>query len=104
MSPPGNSVFQSFFSLHSKMIIPPLFTFVLDLFNVYNIGQKPHLSFLSHHMLVSRTVLNIQCVCVCVSSVAQLCPTLCDAMNCTPPGASVHGIFQARILEQVAIS
>ena len=30
--------------------------------------------------------------------VAQLCPTLCDPMNCSPPGSSVHGILQARIL------
>ena len=32
------------------------------------------------------------------------CPTLCDPMDCSPPGSSVHGIFQARILEWVAIS
>ena len=30
--------------------------------------------------------------------VAQLCLTLCDHMNCSPPGSSVHGILQARIL------
>ena len=36
--------------------------------------------------------------------VTQLCPTLCDPMDCSPPGSSVHGIFQARILEWVAIS
>ena len=35
--------------------------------------------------------------------VAQLCPTLCDPMNCSPPGFSVHGILQAKILEWVAI-
>ena len=35
--------------------------------------------------------------------VAQSCPTLCDPMDCSPPGSSVHGILQARILEQVAI-
>ena len=35
---------------------------------------------------------------------AQLCPTLCDPMDCSPPGSSVHEIFQARILEWVAIS
>ena len=29
------------------------------------------------------------------SEVAQLCPTLCDPMDCSPPGSSVHGIFQA---------
>ena len=33
------------------------------------------------------------------SGVAQLCPTLCDPMDCSLPGSSVHGIFQARILE-----
>ena len=31
--------------------------------------------------------------------VTQLCPTLCDPMDCSPPGSSVHGILQARILE-----
>ena len=36
--------------------------------------------------------------------VAQSCPTLCDPMDCSPPGSSVHGILQARILEWVAIS
>ena len=36
--------------------------------------------------------------------VAQSCPTLCDPMDCNPPGSSVHEIFQARILECVPIS
>ena len=35
---------------------------------------------------------------------AQSCLTLCDPMDCSLPGSSVHGIFQARILEWVAIS
>ena len=39
-----------------------------------------------------------------VSQVAQLCPTLCDPVDCSPSGSSVHGILQARILEWVAIS
>ena len=39
-----------------------------------------------------------------VCLVAQSCLTLCDPMGCSPPGSSVHGIFQARILERVAIS
>ena len=34
----------------------------------------------------------------------QLCPTLCDSMDCSLPGFSVHGILQARTLEWVAIS
>ena len=36
------------------------------------------------------------------SEVAQSCPTLSDPMDCSPPGSSVHGIFQARALEWVA--
>ena len=35
--------------------------------------------------------------------VAQLCPTLCNPMDCRPPGSSVHGILQTRMLEWVAI-
>ena len=34
----------------------------------------------------------------------QLCPTLCHPMDCSPPGFSVHGMFQARTLKWVAIS
>ena len=35
---------------------------------------------------------------------AQSRPTVCDPLNCSPPGSPVHGIFQARILEWIAIS
>ena len=38
------------------------------------------------------------------SEVTQLCPTLCDPVDCSPPGSSVHGILQARVLEWVTIS
>ena len=38
------------------------------------------------------------------SEVAQSCPTLCDLMDCSLPDSSVHGIFQARVLEWVAIA
>ena len=34
----------------------------------------------------------------------QSCPTLCDPMDCSLPGSSIHGIFQARVLEWVAIA
>ena len=40
---------------------------------------------------------------VCVCSVAQLCLTLCYPRDCSPPGYSVHRIFQARTLEWVAM-
>ena len=36
--------------------------------------------------------------------VTQSCPTVCDPMDCSPPGSSVHGVLQARTLEWVAIS
>ena len=38
------------------------------------------------------------------SEVAQSCPTLSDPMDCNLPGSSVHGVFQAKVLEWVAIS
>ena len=41
-------------------------------------------------------------VCVHAKSL-QLCPAVCDPMECSPPGSSVHGILQARILEWVVM-
>ena len=38
------------------------------------------------------------------SEVTQLCPTLCNPTDCSPPGSSTHGIFQARVLEWGAIA
>ena len=38
------------------------------------------------------------------SEVAQSCPTLSDPMDCSLPGSSIHGVFQARILEWGAIA
>ena len=43
------------------------------------------------HFLLQRMKVKIE------SEVAQLCPTLCDPMDCSLPGSSVHGIFQARV-------
>ena len=53
---------------------------------------------MSIHYYWLKSVLYIK-----VSKVAQLWLTLCDPMDCSPPGSSVHGIFQARVLEWVAI-
>ena len=44
--------------------------------------------------------LGFQGVC---AKLLQLCSTLCDPMDCSPPGSSVHGILQARMLEWVAM-
>ena len=49
------------------------------------------------------TVWRLSCS-ACCCSVTKLCLTLCDPMDNSPPGSSVHGIFQARVLEWFAIS
>ena len=59
--------------------------------------------------LLPRPLAHLWGGCLCVgrkkeSEVTQLCPTLCDPMDCSLPGSSIHGIFQARILEWVANS
>ena len=80
-------------------------------------GQVPshlYLGFLTYQMTIIVAIFSSCCknikklyayiykcyVCVC----AQSCLTLCDPMDCSPPGFFVHGISQARILELVAIS
>ena len=66
------------------------------------------------HYLISTFYVSIICVCVCmcvcmcvfvcVCMRTQLRSTHCDPMDCSPPGSSVNGILQVRILEWVAIS
>ena len=47
----------------------------------------------------------LQCIKVkSESEIAQSCPTLCDPRDCSLPGSSIHGIFQARVLEWGAIT
>ena len=47
----------------------------------------------------------LQCMTVkSESEVTQSCPTFSDPMDCSPPGSSIHGIFQARVLEWGAIA
>ena len=53
---------------------------------------------------VWKSQFSLQCQRMLKVLVTQLCPTPCDPMDCSPPGSSVHEIFQARILEWVAIS
>ena len=64
------------------------------------------MSFYIFEVLFSLTLVSMIChekfiVCVLVT---QLCPTLCDPLDCSPPGSSIHGIFWARMLEWVAIA
>ena len=53
------------------------------------------------HILSSPSISSLSMLPCCVKSL-QLSPTLCDPINCSPPGSSVHGILQARILEWAA--
>ena len=50
------------------------------------------------------THIYIEYTCIFIDAYAQLSPALCNPMNCSPPSSSVKGIFQASILEWVAIS
>ena len=61
--------------------------------------KQPH-SFVSSSKC-KPTLYIVQSAHVCAKSL-QLYPTLCDPMDCSLPGSSVHGILQARILEWVA--
>ena len=69
-------------------------------FTVYVRMTINSFSWFKYLMISWRVNSVILIVCVCT----QLCLTLWDPMNCNPPGSSVHGIFQARILEWVATS
>ena len=59
---------------------------------------------LRDRILCSHIVFPVSSYPVSESEVAQSCPTLCDPMDCSLSGSSVHGIFQARVLEWIAIS
>ena len=59
--------------------------------------------FLSLSVCVCLSLIIYTCVCVKWSEVAQSCPTLCDPVDCSPPGSSIHRILQARILEWVSM-
>ena len=54
----------------------------------------------SHPVNRFPSIISLDSIC----SVTQSCPTLCDAMDCSPPDSSIHGILQARIVEWVVIS
>ena len=58
--------------------------------------------FMDHGLTYMFLIITLCWLCVCVC--AQSCLTVYDLMDCNPPGSSVHGIFQARLLEQVATS
>ena len=72
----------------------------LILINVFFIEVK-----LTYNIVLISTVewLSYTFCCCCCCLVTQSCPILCNPTDCSPPGSSVHGILQARILEWVTI-
>ena len=91
-----------FFIVQEKKIRITYFVFTLGyLILNLNCQSIQQLTFVLQELLLSSPLVWSE---VKWSEVAQSCPTLCDPMDCSLPGSSVHGIFQARILEWVAIS
>ena len=72
----------------------------------FSVGFPSYKAFIPLSFSLSSTVQVVLktclCVCVCVCVCVQPRPTLCDPMDCSPPGSPVHRIFQQRILEWVA--
>ena len=68
--------------------------------------KKKNINYQTCHLVfhVYKTYRMISPVSLQFSSVAQSCPTLCDPMNCSTPGSSLHGILQARVLVWGAIA
>ena len=60
-----------------------------------------HLGSPKYVILVFKNICNTSAYIVCL--VTQSCPTLCNPIDCSPPGSSIHGILQARILEWVVV-
>ena len=105
-------VLFSFMQIHYSLLSWSYSSSFYDDFKYYTQSKLCFMSHVKNHSalphlyLIDRNTFKLQtwvCVCVCVS-VAQSCPTLCDSMDCSPAGCSVHGTFQARILEWVTIS
>ena len=67
----------------------------------------PPLPFILHptrHLFFTFSSSHSTLISAVKGELAQSCPTLCDPVDCSLPGSSVHGILQARTLEWVAIS
>ena len=113
-------------NLFSKLFLPFILTYTLQKWpmpcfsSVLCFPSTCYCSYLlipRHHLFPcpsavlyrsSWLMLGVVCVCVCVCVYAQsfscVCPTLCDPVDYSLPGSSVHEIFQTRILEWVVIS
>ena len=84
----------------------PLWLSHCDFFFVFECGVSDFFGGFQHPTVngCPTASCNFGALVIRVSEVAHLCPTLFDPMDCILPGFSIHGIFQARVLEWVAIS
>ena len=87
---------------YAKFILPYYLHIGLEFPKKHFLGFCPGLSNQPKQCPLNMCVNLIKFLFVCLA--AQSCPTLCGPMNCSLPVSSAHGIFQARILEWVAIS
>ena len=95
---------ESFFLIGDQTLVPCIGRWILNQWTTREIPFDALFSVLSPGIPAELLVCVYVCLCVCVSVlVAQSSLTLCDPMDCSSRGFSVHGILQARILELVAI-
>ena len=83
-------VWKTVWRFLKKLAIKPLYGPAIPLLGIYPEETK-----------IERDTCSLQCY---LQQFAQSCPTLCNPMDCSPPGSSFNEIFQARILEWAAIS
>ena len=102
--------FKPNFSLSSFTVIKRLFSSHLHIWGYWNFSQQSWFQLVIHPAgyftwcTLHRTPAELFLENGMKVLVAQSCPTLCNSMDCSLPGSSVHGILQARIPEWVAIS
>ena len=80
-------------------MIVDLFSNFYQILYILSLWLKIHISYLPYSLPYETP--NYMCMC---AKSFHSCPTLCDPMDCSPPGSSVHGILQTRILEWVAMA
>ena len=95
------STYQGNITLAMRAKILPSYFIIASLSRNLSLHLCIHIIFFSESF--EGKLVTIPIMFIVVSSVTQSCPTLCNPMNCSLPGSSVHGILQARILEWVAL-
>ena len=71
------------------------------IYSLTSLGQELSFQLINIHFIMIKLL--VTCIITVLHLVTQSCLTFCDSMDCSPPGPSVHGILQARILAWVAI-